>query len=237
VKGEKGLENQPVVVWRREERVLTLEGEPVLQLQLNWPELEGGGRGGKWLSRYYRKVARTWKDRWEKELYLRACLDLVELRGQSKPFRVWAARLTGEVTHQQPQLLSIRMEAREMGRGGRALVVCTGDIWNMPQASPCTLEQLYFGRRGWRKQLLGQLEEQGQRQLAAGECFLDRDFSKKLKQLLRPGRYCIRGECLEFYGPQCLLAPAAQEIAVFPLARGKEGWAMPTEKIKKGKKG
>ena len=57
---------EPGVLWRREERTLTLEGERVMEYILSWPQVEGAGLGGAWISRYYAHLAGTWRRRWER---------------------------------------------------------------------------------------------------------------------------------------------------------------------------
>ena len=52
------------VVWEEEKRILTLEGEPVLKYVLSWPQVEGAGLGGRWISRYYARLAQNWRRRW-----------------------------------------------------------------------------------------------------------------------------------------------------------------------------
>ncbi len=56
------------VTWNREERAPSLEGEPVLRYTLAWPQVEGAGLGGRWISGYYAHLARRWRDRWEREV-------------------------------------------------------------------------------------------------------------------------------------------------------------------------
>ena len=51
------MEVEVRVIWEEERRSLTLEGEPVLEYALSWPRVEGAGLGGKWISRYYVRLA------------------------------------------------------------------------------------------------------------------------------------------------------------------------------------
>ena len=94
---KRGKEHLPQVQWKEEKRVLTLEKIPVLELELSVPQLTGGGRGGERISRYYQRLAGAWRSRWGRETYWNACLDLARCREVSRPFRPWAARLSGEV--------------------------------------------------------------------------------------------------------------------------------------------
>ena len=58
---------------------------------------------------------------------------------------------------------------------------------------------------------------EGEVRRAAGDCFLDPDFGPRLRQFLSPHRYCRTPEGLEFYVPQCALAPAAEGVVAFSL--------------------
>ena len=65
--GKQGKEACPVretkeirVIWNEERRSLTLEGEPGLRYVLSWPQVEGAGLGGRWISRYYLRLAGSW---------------------------------------------------------------------------------------------------------------------------------------------------------------------------------
>ena len=58
------MEGQVQVSWSREERTLTLEGEPVLTYALSWPAVENAGLGGRWISCYYARLAGSWRRRW-----------------------------------------------------------------------------------------------------------------------------------------------------------------------------
>ena len=55
------MEVEVRVIWEEERRSLTLEGEPVLEYALSWPRVEGAGLGGKWISRYYVRLAGNWR--------------------------------------------------------------------------------------------------------------------------------------------------------------------------------
>ena len=65
------------------------------------------------MSQYYRQVVQTWRKRWEKELYCRACLDLSACQEEGRAFRTWSARLEGQVTFQNEETLSVVMDAWE----------------------------------------------------------------------------------------------------------------------------
>ena len=122
----------------------------MLELELSVPQLTGGGRGGERISSYYQRLAGAWRSRWGRETYWNACLDLVRCREASRPFRPWAARLSGEVLFQDEGTLSIRMDAREVRGDGRPLQVRTGDLWKLPEGVPllCRCGAIFRGTGG-----------------------------------------------------------------------------------------
>lgn len=214
---KRGKEPLPQVQWKEEKRVLTLEKIPVLELDLSFPQLTGGGRGGERISRYYQRLAGAWRSRWGRETYWNACLDLARCREASRPFRPWAAELSGEVLFQDEGALSIRMDAREVRGDGRPLQVRTGDLWKLPEGVPLPVAAYFPGKRRWRAHVRWKLKEQGETRRAAGDCFLDGDFDKKLRRVLSFRQCCRTPEGLEFYLPQCALAPAAEGVVTLGL--------------------
>ena len=162
------------------------------------------------MGRYYQRLAGAWRSRWGRETYWNACLDLARCREESRPFCPWTARLSGEVLFQDEGVLSIRMDAREVRGDGRPLQVRTGDLWKLPEGVPLPVRSYFPGDRRWWLHLTRKLREQGEARRAAGDCFLDPDFGARLRRWLSPHRCCQTPEGLEFYIPQCALAPAAE---------------------------
>ena len=203
------------VRWEEERRRLTLQGEEVLDYALRWPQVEGAGLGGRWISAYYRRLAAGWKRRWEREIYLRACLDLACRRAESKPFTPWRGELTGEVALLQDDLLSLRFTGWESQGSKPPNRVRWGDVWKVRQGAPCPLGELLAGQRGWRKKLWAVLARQGKERRQAGDCLLDEDWLKKAKSSKPLKGYCLAEYGVEIPLPQCAAAPAAEGCPVF----------------------
>lgn len=202
-------------VWNREKGTCTLEGEPVLTWQLSLP----GGKGK--LGRFYSRVARQWKGRWQREVYWRACLELVHCREQSRPFRPWTARLEGEVTLQREDLLSLRLEGEEQRGDAGNCRVCWGDVWRLPEEVPVPPGTL-FGTRGWKKQLLEELVRQGENRRRAGDFFPDRDWEGKLEKAVDFRDLWLTEEGVALALPQGAVASMAEGTPIF---------AVPLQKI------
>lgn len=200
------------VRWKREHTVLKLQGEPVVEMELSWPQIIQSGAGSRRVNRYYEHLANEWRERWRKKIYWQACLELVRCRNEGECFSPWQTFLEGQVVFQSEDTLSIRMDAREIWGNGRPLRVCSGDIWMVPEGVPLPVRTYFPGDRRWWRNLVIKLKEQGEARRSGGDCFLDVDFKNKLEQALSPHRCCRTQEGLEFYIPQCTLAPAAEGI-------------------------
>lgn len=204
------------LIWRAEEGEYTLEGEPVLVWRMRWPQVSGGGRAQRRMDRFYTRMARQWRQRWRREVYWMACLDLARCREESRPFVPWKAKLEGEVTLQRDGLLSLRMEAEETrGRAGPCLV-CWGDVWNTAEGRPVCPGEL-FPERGWKKKCLAEMTEQGEVRRRAGDFFPDPGWEGRLARCADFRDLWLTEEGAALAVAQCVLAPAAEGTPVFSL--------------------
>lgn len=203
--------------WKQEHKILTLEGEPVLEYRLFWPELNQAGLGGRWINRYYAHLAKSWRLRWQREIYWKACLDLAARRSQSKPFTPWSGALSGEVTCWERGVLSIRMEGEETRGDGKANRVCWGDVWNVREGAPLSPRDVLEGDRTWKRQAMEQIVQQGRQRSQNGECFLDPDWEEKILRQF-PKHDLYRTEAgVEVAFPQGSIAPAVEGTPHFLL--------------------
>lgn len=214
--------SQARVVWEREERILTLEGEPVLKYSLSWPRVEEAGLGGAWISRYYARLAGSWRRRWEQEVYWAACLELAARREAARPFTPWTGELAGETALLRDGVLSLRFYGCEVRGDGRPARVRWGDVWTVREGTPRPLRSLFAGERGWKSRLWQRLIRQGEERRRSGDCFLDSDWVRKAKKA-RPLRgWCLTEEGVEVSLPQCAASPAAEGCPVFTLLPERE---------------
>ena len=220
-KAQTGADHSNQVLWQEETRALMLEGEPALEYHISWPEIHGAGRGGNKINRYYRFLAKSWRERWEREVYWKACLDLAARRASSRPFFPWKGQLEGEVTDRRENLLSIRMVGREV-RGDRpANQVRWGDVWQIQDGAPCPLGALLSQGRSWKRRLLARLAELGRERQASGDCFLRSDWEQGLRTYFPGEDFCLTPEGIELAYPQGTIAPAAEGTPVFQLPLGQ----------------
>lgn len=208
------------VIWEEVRRTLTLEGEPVLDYVLCRPRVEGAGLGGRWINRYYARLAKSWRQRWEREVYWNACLGLAAQREAARPFTVWTGELTGETVFFQDGVLSLRFHGSEVRGNGRPARVRWGDVWTVREGAPKPLRTLFAGEKGWKGRLWRALIRQGEERRQAGDCFLDADWARRAKKV-RPFRgWCLTEEGVEVSLPQCAVSPAAEGCPVFTLEEG-----------------
>ncbi len=217
LKKSSGADGTTEVAWQEERRTMTLEGEPVLEYSLYWPELRQTGWGGRWINQYYRRLARSWRLRWQREIYWKACLELAERRAASRPFTPWTGRLAGEVTLNRDGILSLRLEGEEVRGDGKPCRVQWGDTWKVREGAPCTLRDFFPGKGRPSRRLAAEISEQGRARRAAGDCFLDQDWERGVKRFLPEREFCVTPEGVEFAFPQCTIAPAAEGNPVFLL--------------------
>lgn len=212
------------ITWQERERRLTLTGEPVLEMKLSWPGMEGSGMGG--VSRYYQRLCTCWERHWGRDGYWSACAELAQKRAQSRPFSPWQVSLSGRVTWQDAQYFSVAMQAREVRGDGRALEYRWGDTWRQENGGPVGLSELVPAGRGWRGRLLGRAEQAAQEAQRQG-LFLRESWRSELRRWFSPARAALEEGGLILCYPQCTIAPAAEgavELHV-PLERGMTGTA------------
>lgn len=223
MKREKQVWEAPAVLWREEKKTLTLCGEPVLEETLSWPEFEGKGRAARRMTGYYRRLVRACRLRWERESYCLACLRLAACREESRVFRPWQGELTGEVTLEGADLLSIRMELREVRGDGRPLLSRSGVTWDRRAGAPVPLGVL-LPERGRRRRLLEGIGQAGEGELRRGSCLLDPDWKEAARRGFRTSRFCLHPEGVELFYPQCFLAPAVEGVPSFRVALAGAPW-------------
>ena len=202
---------------KRENWELTLQGEPVMSCTLTWPELAGGGKGTNAINRYYHHVVGIWKSRWEREVFLRACLDLADRRAVSRPFKPWQVQLETHITLQTDQLLSLWQEGTEQQGFERPLSQRRGDTWSLADGAPRTLASFFEKERRWKKSVLQQVEQQVRSKLEQGETLLDPDCTRLLKKEFDLQRFYLDPEGVQVFYPMYVLGPGAEGIPVFSI--------------------
>ena len=216
-------EHTLIIQWSETARELQLEEMPVLRWKVTAPKLEGDWRGLGAVQRYYDRLATLWRERWERELYVRACLDLAQSRADGVPFRVWEAALTAPSVWQGEGMLSLYQEAAERHGTQRQLVVPMGDTWSLDAGAPIPLSALFPGERRWRERLLDQVEEQARARVDSGLTFLERGCLSRLRELFSPRRFYLTGESLVLFYPMYTLAPGGEGVPAFPVPRTGAG--------------
>ena len=219
---KKQAEPQLAVEVKQREWEMELEGEPVLHCVLTWPELKGTWKGISAINRYYSRVTQTWQTRWEREVYLGACLDLADRRAQGRPFRPWQVQLTAQITRQEGDLLSLLQDGTEQAGYDRPVTVRRGDTWSLAQGVPKTLGSFFPKERRWKKRVLEQVAEQITHRLAGGESLLDPDCLQRLRSAFDPAHFCLTGEGAQVFFPMYVLGPSAEGIPTFDIVLGAE---------------
>jgi len=214
----KRPEPELAVVLKRQEWEMMLEGECVLRCVLTWPECTGTWRGLEAIRRYYDHVTDVWRMRWERELYLRACLDLADRRAQGRPFRAWQAELVTQVTYQESGIFSLWQEGRERWGYEKPLSLRHGDTWSLAEGVPRTLASFYPKKRRWKRSLLEQVERQARQRIDGGESLLDADCTRLLRREFNAENFYLTGEGVQVFFPMYTLAPGGEGVPVFSVS-------------------
>lgn len=204
---------------KKREWDLTLEGEPVLHCQLTWPECTGTWQGLRGINRYYERVVQVWQERWEREVYVQAALDLADRRAQGRVFRPWQVRLTTHITKQAEGLLSLFQDGTEQAGYDRPVTVRRGDTWSLETGTPCSLGSFFGNERRWKRHVRKQMEEQAAQRLESGESLLDADCVQKLRACFDPERFYLTEEGVQIFVPMYTIGPSAEGIPVFDLVQ------------------
>ncbi len=213
---------EPVTLdWQRQERTMTLEGEPVLSYSLSWPE----GAGCPRLTRYYRRAAQQWRARWERQLYPLACLELAACRARSRPFHPWRCQLAGELPPAAPGLASVVLTACETGGSGRSRQVTRGAVWRLADGTPLPPSMALPPEYRKRRALLAALDTAAEQLRGSGEVLLDGDLSQRLPRLLDRDSFWLEEDAAAFPLPQCAAAPAAEGCPVLRIPLPPPGGA------------
>ena len=220
--GKKRAQKQVEVVWREEQERLTLEGKPVLKYRVTLPEVERGGMGGRWITRYYRRLGEAWKKRWQRQVYWEACLDLARCRQAGLPFAAWSGELRGEVTFLDDRLLSLRMTGEEVRSGGKLSMARWGDTWKLREGAPCLPRELPGMEQNWKKEARRHVLEQGRARKAAGDFFPDEGWEERVQGKLPRSALWVTEEGVEMAYPQSVLASAAEGVPSFRIAEGRK---------------
>lgn len=200
-----------------EERVLTLEEEPVLTLSLRVPTLEGDTPPLRRIGRCFARQAQVWRTRWEGPLYAMACAALTEAREQSRSFVPWTAALDFTVTRCGGGVLSLHTDAAERHGTARPLLVRSGETWDLSSGTPVSLSSLFPPRTRWRQQVLSAIEAQCAGRAASGEFLFYEDWPRRVAADFHPDNFYLTEDGIVVFYPLHTLCPAAEGIPEFPL--------------------
>ena len=209
MKRKKSASVNREIVWKKAGRTLSLAGETVLELSVCWPEPEASNL--KSVRRYYQTLQERFRTQWETELYLCACLDLIEKQEESKVFHPWQASLAGEVTGQDEKCVSIAMTVQEQRGDRRILEYRWGDVWYWEDGCPVRLKDCVSGKRGWKKRLRNSFAEAAE-ELRKQGIDLDAEGINCLHQYICLERFALTEQELVFYCPQCTAASAIEGV-------------------------
>ncbi len=196
---------------------LTYEDETVLTLALRIPKLPEKPLSLRRAGRFCRRAADSYRQRWEGELYRRACLALTQARERSRPFHPWEADLEASAVYLDGGYLSLCMDAHQREGVSRPSLTRFAMVWPLSGRFPCTLEQ--FLGKGCRRRVLAGMAEQIEARVASGESLYFEDYPRRLSRFFDPDRFYLTPEGVALFYPVCSLAPYAEGLPVFLFPR------------------
>ena len=195
---------------------LSWEGESVLNYRISLPDPpEQTPR----LIRYLGETGRVWTEYWEEKVYPRACRALCERRAVSRVFRPWTAQLTGELTCQDKDLYSMKLEARELRGNGRPCLVCWGELWDLAADAPLPVENLFTPGERWKKRVLEQILASGAARQRENLWFPDEDWREKVKKSLHAVSPWVEEKTVFWSFPQGFMANPGEGTPIFTTER------------------
>lgn len=126
----KGPASRLTVQDRLVEQCFDWEGIPVLSLRLSLPQIDGGGRGGRRMDRYYRHLERRLLD-WAASRHARACCLAQEALEACRPIPLSSIQTAYQVTFQDDTRLSLLWRLETEGR-----TESFADLWSLPAGTP-----------------------------------------------------------------------------------------------------
>lgn len=123
--------DQAALLPRQERRVLDSEGEPVLELSLDW--YDGGPGCPRPLARLLRRVPAVWREHWTRRAYPAACAQREQCRAASRLFEPWQCALTADVTRNGGGLLCVCWQAVQRPFSGPAARAVHTLVWDLEQ--------------------------------------------------------------------------------------------------------
>lgn len=189
-------------------------GEPLLALELRWPE--GGDGCPRKLARLLALSPTVWAARWQGVVFHQAHAALTACRERSRPFTPWVCSLEAQVTHNKDGLLCVVWTAAEQCGESRRSTLRYTLVWDWNENAVRTLASFFPGEHRWRRAVLRRITAEAQRRLDSGESLLDRDLSG-LRRYFSPRRFQLTEGRLEAFYPLCAVGGYAEGIPAFPI--------------------
>ena len=208
----------PLVLWKTRQKTLTLEGNPTLEYTILYPEPTQCGLAGRFLCAYYRHMAHVWEMRWQREVYLRACLDYAQRQASGKPFTPWLGNLQGELTLLEFPFLSLHFTGSEKQGSGNTCRISWGEVWNLKTGAPCHWSE-FLSPPHSRSHVAQQIVEQGTQQARAGTRFFHPHWETQVPEHLSAHGFWLTEDKLHLSLPQCTISPAAEGTPEFTFPR------------------
>lgn len=203
------------------EREWTVDGIPVLSAVVSVPQpIPVSDRLSRRIFRYYQAQCRAYLKYCQRDLFPQARSAYQAALAISAPFPLFRAELTYQITFQDTHFLSLYTQSTESD-GERVWRLRRGDTWDLAGGYPVPLSDFFPPHSPWKRQIAEQAAEEIRKQEAAGIAQYDVHRWQELRRRFNPQNYYLTPEGPAVFFSMCTIAPAAEGIPVFLLARGK----------------
>ena len=203
------------------EREWTADGIPVLSAAVSVPQpVPCSDRFSRRVFRYYQLQSRAYLKYCQRDLLPQAAAACQAALEVSAPLPLFRAELTYQITFHDSHFLSLYTQSAESD-GQYTRYLRRGDTWDLGSGYPVPLSDFFPPHSPWKRQILEQAAEEIQKQEAAGIAQYHAHRWQELRRRFNPQNYYLTPEGLTVFFPMYAIAPAAERIPTFLLARGK----------------
>lgn len=213
------LELQPFIT----EQEWTADGIPVLSATVSVPQpVSMSDRISRRISRFYQSQHRAYLKYCRRELFPKAEAEYRAALATSAPFTPFRAKLSFQITYQNPHFLSLYTQSCEE-TGAQKWCLRHGDTWDLASGYPVPLSSFFAPHSSWKRYLLNLAEESIERQEQMGLSQYHEHSKRLLKRYFNPQNYYLTPDGLAFFYPMYAIAPAFEGIPTFLVPYGTLG--------------
>ena len=202
--------SSPILLQPQQELLLCDDDLPLLTAHAVLPCREE--RPSRFFNSYYRRCYRFFEERCRRDWFPAAQEAFRHALESAAPIPQWQARLDADVTLQQAQLVSLRLDTVLVTEAKQQRFL-QGDLWDLRTGLPLALSDCFPPRSRWRRRLLRHAADS----IQAQEAHFHPAWRQALPRAFRPRNFYLTEEGLCFFFPPGTIAPASAGCPTFCL--------------------